>query len=86
VGRACGPLGAASRGSAPSREPGEKDDYREGKATTLDEAIAELYRREVSCGCETFFDAGITLWIGDQTNGRYSETQLPKGRFGEAEN
>ena len=53
---------------------------------TLDEAITELYRREVNCGCETFFDAGITLWIGDQTNGRYSETQLPKGRLGEAGN
>ena len=51
---------------------------------TLDEAIAELYRREVNCGCETFWDAGITLWIGDQTNGRYSQTQLPRGRLGEA--
>jgi hypothetical protein len=51
---------------------------------TPDEAIAELYRREVNCGCETFFDAGITLWIGDQTNGRYSQTQLPRGRFDEA--
>ena len=53
---------------------------------TLDEAIAELCRREVNCGCETFFDADVNLWIGDQTNGRYSETQLPKGRFGETGN
>jgi hypothetical protein len=26
---------------------------------TIDEAIAELFRREINCGCKTFFDAGI---------------------------
>jgi hypothetical protein len=36
-------------------------------------------RLPANCGCETFWDAGSTLWIGDQTNDRYSETQLPLG-------
>ena len=28
---------------------------------TIDEAIAELFRHEINCGCETFFMAGISL-------------------------
>jgi hypothetical protein len=28
---------------------------------TIDEAIAELFRCVMNCGCETFFDAGIRL-------------------------
>ena len=48
---------------------------------TIDEAIAELYRREINCGCETFCDAGIHLWIGDVMNDRRAETQLSRGHF-----
>ena len=51
---------------------------------TIDEAIAELYRREINCGCETFCDAGIRLWIGDVMNDRRAETQLPRGHFAES--
>ena len=50
---------------------------------TIDEAIAELFRREINCGCETFFDAGIRLWISDQMNDRRAETQLSRGHFAE---
>jgi hypothetical protein len=32
---------------------------------TLDDAIAALYVREINCGCETFWDGGIKVWIGD---------------------
>jgi hypothetical protein len=35
---------------------------------TLDDAIATLYVREINCGCETFWDGGIKVWIGDMMN------------------
>jgi hypothetical protein len=37
-----------------------------GAEMTLDDAIATLYAREINCGCETFWDGGIKVWIGDQ--------------------
>ena len=36
---------------------------------TLDDAIATLYAREINCGCETFWDGGIKVWIGDMIYG-----------------
>ena len=51
---------------------------------TIDEAIADLFRREINCGCETFFDAGIRLWISDVMNDRRVETQLSRGHFAES--
>jgi hypothetical protein len=51
---------------------------------TIDEAIAELFRRKINCGCETFVDAGIRLWIADVMNDRRAETQLPHERLGES--
>jgi hypothetical protein len=51
---------------------------------TIDEAIAELFRREINCGCETFFDADIRLWIADVMNDRRVETQLPRSRLAES--
>ena len=35
---------------------------------TLDDAIATLYVREINCGCETFWDDGMKVWIGDIMN------------------
>jgi hypothetical protein len=32
---------------------------------TLDDAIATLYVREINCGCETFRDSGVKVWISD---------------------
>jgi hypothetical protein len=57
---------------------------RERKAMTIEEAIAELFRRKINCGCETFVDAGIRLWIADVMNDRRAETQLPFGRLAES--
>jgi hypothetical protein len=30
---------------------------------TLDHAIATLYAREINCGCETFWDGGMRVWL-----------------------
>ena len=43
---------------------------------TLDDAIATLYGREINCGCETFWDGGMTVWIGDIMNGHHAETMF----------
>ena len=51
---------------------------------TIDEAIAELFRRKINCGCEIFVDAGIRLWIADVMNDRRAETQLPRERLAES--
>jgi hypothetical protein len=51
---------------------------------TIDEAIAELFQREINCGCETFFDAGIRLWISDPMNDRRAETHFSREHFAES--
>jgi hypothetical protein len=51
---------------------------------TLDDAIAILYAREINCGCETFWDGGIRVGIGDQMNGHKVETMFSRRRMGEA--
>ena len=43
---------------------------------TLDDAFATLYAREIKCGCETFWDGGMKVWIGDIMNGHHSETMF----------
>jgi hypothetical protein len=43
---------------------------------TLDDAIAALYLREINCGCETFWDGGIRVWIGDVMNGHHERPPL----------
>ena len=47
---------------------------------TLDEAITALYAREINCGCETFWDGGIRVWIGDRVNGHKVETIFSRHR------
>jgi hypothetical protein len=49
---------------------------------TLEDAIAVLYVREINCGCETFWDGGIKVWIGDGMNGHKSETVFSRHRMG----
>jgi hypothetical protein len=51
---------------------------------TLDDAIATLYAREINCGCETFWDGGIKVWIGDIVNGHHAEKTFGRGSMGEA--
>lgn len=40
---------------------------------TLEEAIFRLYESEINCGLESFWDAGVTAWIGDEMNGRKAQ-------------
>jgi hypothetical protein len=51
---------------------------------TLDDAISALYVREINCGCETFWDGGIKVWIGDIMNGHHSETMFSQQNMGMA--
>ena len=51
---------------------------------TLDDAIATLYAREINCGCETFWDGGIKVWIGDIMNAHHSETMFSRDNMGKA--
>ena len=51
---------------------------------TLDDAIAALYAREINCGCETFSDGGMKVWIGDIMNGHHSETMFSREHMGKA--
>jgi hypothetical protein len=51
---------------------------------TLDDAIAALYVREINCGCETFWDGGIKVWIGDAVNGQKSETMFSRDNMRKA--
>jgi hypothetical protein len=51
---------------------------------TLDDSIAALYVREINCGCETFWDGGIKVWIGDAVNGHHAETMFSRPHMGRA--
>jgi hypothetical protein len=44
----------------------------------------EFYAREINCGCETFGDGGIKVWIGDIMNGHHSETMFSRENMGDA--
>jgi hypothetical protein len=43
-----------------------------------------LYVLEINCGCVTFWDGGIRVWIGDRVNGHKVETILSRHRMGDA--
>jgi hypothetical protein len=43
-----------------------------------------LYVLEINCGCVTFWDGGIRVWIGDRVNGHKVETIFSRDRMGEA--
>jgi hypothetical protein len=51
---------------------------------TLDDANPTLYAREINCGCETFWDGGIKVWIGDIMNGHHAETMFSREKMGNA--
>src|SRR3954452_16596111 len=46
--------------------------------------LSELYESEINCGMDTFWDAGLNVWIGDELNGCDSEIQFNKGEFDKA--
>lgn len=50
----------------------------------LFQVINSLYDSEINCGLQTFWDGGITVWLGDYMNGRSDETSFGRGQMGEA--
>ncbi len=50
----------------------------------LDDAISALYARKINCGHQTLWDGGMTVWLGDDVNGRKAETTLPPQSMGSA--
>ena len=44
---------------------------------TLSDAIRRLYELEMNCGVSTFYDGGVTAWVGDDANGRRAEQTFP---------
>ncbi len=35
--------------------------------------MSDLYADEINCGCESFWDSGFRLWLGDELNGFRAE-------------
>lgn len=42
----------------------------------LERILQQLHDSEINAGVQTFFDAGMRVWIGDERNGIQSETTL----------
>ena len=40
----------------------------------LDRVLQALHDSEINAGVQTFFDAGMRVWIGDEVNGIQAET------------
>ena len=53
---------------------------------TLEQAIFRLYESEINCGLESFWDSGVTVWIGDEMNGRKAEKQFASDELADAPN
>ena len=49
----------------------------------LSAVLSGLYRSEINCGVESFWDAGFDAWIGDDMNGRKAERTFDRREFGE---
>lgn len=43
---------------------------------SLREILDELYRHEINCGIQSFWDGGWTVWLGDEQNGRKEEATI----------
>ena len=50
----------------------------------LERVLQALRDSEINAGVQTFFDAGIRVWIGDRVNGHKVETIFSRHRMGEA--
>ena len=42
----------------------------------LEQILQQLHDSEINAGVQTFFDAGIRVWIGDEMNGIQAETVI----------
>lgn len=50
----------------------------------LFQVIDGLYDSEINCGLQTFWDGGITAWLGDEMNGRQSEQTFCRENMADA--
>lgn len=50
----------------------------------LFQVISALYDSEINCGVQTFWDGGITAWLGDEMNGRKSEGDFDRDNMAAA--
>jgi hypothetical protein len=48
----------------------------------LERILQQLHDSEINAGVQTFYDAGMRVWIGDESNGIHSETTINRlGNF-----
>ena len=47
----------------------------------LDRVLQGLHDSEINAGVQTFFDAGMRVWIGDEVNGIQAETVFTRMGF-----
>lgn len=48
---------------------------------TLHDVIARLYDSEINAGLQAEWDAGITVWLGDDYNGRQVQATFSRDEF-----
>ena len=46
----------------------------------LEHVLQQLRDSEINAGVQTFFDAGMRIWIGDEMNGIQAETVINRTR------
>jgi hypothetical protein len=46
----------------------------------LEQILQQLHDSEINAGVQTFFDAGMRVWIGDEMNGIQAETVINRTR------
>ena len=42
----------------------------------LEHILQQLHDSEINAGVQTFYDAGMGVWIGDESNGIHAETTI----------
>jgi hypothetical protein len=42
----------------------------------LERVLQQLHDSEINAGVQTFYDAGMRVWIGDEANGIQAETTI----------
>jgi hypothetical protein len=42
----------------------------------LERILQQLHDSEINAGVQTFYDAGMRVWIGDEANGIQAETTI----------
>ena len=45
---------------------------------SLERVLQQLHDSEINAGVQTFFDAGMRVWIGDELNGIKAETVIKR--------